>query len=62
LIVMGSHGRKGLSRFLLGSVAENVLRKARCPVMIVKGLQHKESSDGHTTHHTGASPAGNALA
>jgi nucleotide-binding universal stress UspA family protein len=35
-IVMGSHGRTGLSRVLLGSVAEEVTRKAPCPVVIVK--------------------------
>ena len=36
MIVMGSHGRTGLSRFLLGSVAERTLRYANCPVLIVK--------------------------
>jgi len=36
LIVMGSHGRKGIKRVLLGSVAEGVLRNATCPVLIVK--------------------------
>lgn len=36
LIVMGSHGRKGIKRFLLGSVAEAVLRDIDCPVLIVK--------------------------
>lgn len=36
LIVMGTHGRKGLSRLLLGSVAEKVLREATCPVLTVK--------------------------
>ena len=35
LIVMATHGRKGLSRFLLGSVAEVVLREATCPVLTV---------------------------
>jgi nucleotide-binding universal stress UspA family protein len=41
LIVMGSHGRTGLSRLLMGSIAEGVMRKARCPVLIVK-QPHKE--------------------
>lgn len=36
MIVMGTHGRTGLSRLLVGSVAEAVLRKASCPVMTVK--------------------------
>jgi nucleotide-binding universal stress UspA family protein len=36
LIVMGTHGRGGLSRLLTGSVAEAVLRKAPCPVLTVK--------------------------
>ncbi len=36
LIIMGSHGKKGLSRLIMGGVAEMVLRKADCPVLIVK--------------------------
>jgi nucleotide-binding universal stress UspA family protein len=36
LIVIGSHGRRGFERFLLGSVAEAVVRQARCPVLVVK--------------------------
>lgn len=36
LIVMPSHGRTGLSRFLIGSVAERVVRMAHCPVLILK--------------------------
>jgi nucleotide-binding universal stress UspA family protein len=36
LIVMASHGRTGLSRLLMGSIAEGVMRKAKCPVLIVK--------------------------
>jgi universal stress protein A len=38
LIVMSSHGRMGLSRVFLGSVAELVLRRAKCPVLIVNQL------------------------
>lgn len=37
LIVMGSHGRKGLTRALIGSVAESVVRRAACPVLVVRG-------------------------
>jgi nucleotide-binding universal stress UspA family protein len=36
LIVMGTHGRSGLSRLLAGSVAESVMRKAACPVLTIK--------------------------
>jgi nucleotide-binding universal stress UspA family protein len=36
LIVMASHGRTGLPRLLLGSVAEGVMRRAGCPVLVVK--------------------------
>jgi nucleotide-binding universal stress UspA family protein len=36
LIVMGTHGREGLNRFLLGSVAEQVIRRAPCPVFVIR--------------------------
>jgi hypothetical protein len=36
LIVMSSHGRTGLSHLLLGSVTEEVMRRAPCPVFVVK--------------------------
>jgi nucleotide-binding universal stress UspA family protein len=36
LIVIGSHGRTGLSRLLMGSVAEGVVRNAKCLVLVVK--------------------------
>ena len=36
LIVMPTHGRTGLMRLLMGSVAEEVVRKAKCPVLTVK--------------------------
>ena len=35
LIVLGTHGRTGLSRLLMGSVAEQVVRYAECPVLVV---------------------------
>ena len=36
MIVLGTHGRTGLGRLLMGSVAEQVLRRASCPVLTVK--------------------------
>ena len=44
LIVMGTHGRRGVSRALLGSVTESVVRTAPCPVLTVRA---------HTTVHPG---------
>ncbi|MCS6852462.1 MAG: universal stress protein [Gemmataceae bacterium] len=36
LIILGTHGRTGLSRLLMGSIAEQVVRRATCPVLTVK--------------------------
>lgn len=36
LIVVGTHGRRGLERMFLGSVAEAIIRRASCPVLVVK--------------------------
>ena len=36
LIVVGTHGRAGVKRLLLGSVAENIVRKASCPVLVAR--------------------------
>ena len=44
LIVMGTHGRRGVSRALLGSVTETVVRTAPCPVLTVRA---------HTSVHPG---------
>jgi nucleotide-binding universal stress UspA family protein len=44
LIVIGTHGRTGLGRLLMGSVAEKVVRKAPCPVLTVKTPQPSVSS------------------
>jgi nucleotide-binding universal stress UspA family protein len=40
LIVMGTHGRGGVSHLLLGSIAERVVRRAPCPVLTVRQPQH----------------------
>ncbi|GAB7091923.1 universal stress protein [Halorubrum luteum] len=39
LIVMGTHGRRGVDRYLLGSVTEKVVRTADCPVLTVRAEQ-----------------------
>jgi len=36
LVVIGSHGRRGLDRFVLGSVAESVMRRAATPVLLLR--------------------------
>jgi universal stress protein A len=40
LIVIGTHGRRGLDRVLHGSTAEQVVRAAPCPVLVVKPIAH----------------------
>jgi nucleotide-binding universal stress UspA family protein len=40
LIIMGTHGRTGISHLLLGSVAERVVRRAPCPVLTVRQAEH----------------------
>lgn len=45
LIIMGSHGRRQLVRFLMGSVAEHVMRHARCPVLVVKQQCHPPTDE-----------------
>ena len=46
LIVMGTHGLRGLDRLMIGSVTEHVLRKARCPVLVVRTPAHDFVSPG----------------
>lgn len=53
LIVLGTHGRTGLSRLLMGSVAEQVVRKSACPVLTV-------ADPFPGAMPTGASPEGTA--
>jgi nucleotide-binding universal stress UspA family protein len=43
LIVVGTHGRRGVRRLLLGSVAENIVRRAKVPVLVVRDTAHDES-------------------
>lgn len=56
LIVMGTHGRSGLSRLILGSVAEHVLRHAPCPVLTIKpGAEEHLSRQAETSLTVSAS-------
>ena len=45
LIVISTHGNTGLKHFLLGSVAENVVRHAPCPVLVVREHEHEFLAD-----------------
>ena len=47
LIVLGTHGRRGLRHLLLGSVAEEVLRRAPCPALIVHSQDDKPAAVRH---------------
>jgi nucleotide-binding universal stress UspA family protein len=42
LVVVGSHGRTGVGRLLIGSVAENVMRKAGCPVLVMRPRRYRD--------------------
>ena len=39
-VVLGTHGRTGLTRLLMGSVAEAIVRRAKCPVLTIKQPSH----------------------
>lgn len=54
LIVIGSHGRSGLPRLLLGSVAEGVIRNAACPVLVVRQIP----VTANAAHPAAKAPAG----
>ena len=54
VIIMPSHGRTGLSRLFLGSVAERVLRLARCPVLVLRGEKF-ENDNAESEEVTAAS-------
>ena len=50
LLLMGTHGRTGLAQVLMGSVAERVVRRARCPVLTTR---HPRVIHGHYVDHDG---------
>ncbi len=49
LIVMGTHGRSGFQHALIGSVAENVVRLAPCPVLVARGATPLSSETPYAT-------------
>jgi nucleotide-binding universal stress UspA family protein len=53
LIVMGTHGRTGLGHLLFGSMTEDVVRRAHCPVMVVKAPAR---AAGAPVHHSADQP------
>jgi nucleotide-binding universal stress UspA family protein len=55
LIVMGTHGRSGAPRWMLGSVAERVLRHAQVPVLLVPARKSRSSSRSPRSHEARAS-------
>lgn len=44
LVVLGTHGRRGMKRIVLGSVAEHFVRIATCPVLLVRGSDEKDEA------------------
>ena len=50
LIVMGTHGRTGLAHLLMGSVAEQVVRTAPCPVLTVRQVAAAEEATSHVAN------------
>lgn len=44
LVVMGTHGRRGMDRWMFGSVAEGALRRSHCPFLVIRGSD--EEADG----------------
>jgi nucleotide-binding universal stress UspA family protein len=52
LIVMGTHGRTGVARLLMGSVAESVVRRAECPVLTLRQPSPTLQDSAETDHAT----------
>ncbi len=57
LIVVGTQGRHGVQRLLIGSVAERVIRLARCPVLVVRPKDHLGLRGTHIPQPTPPCPA-----
>jgi len=57
LIVLGTHGRRGIGRWLLGSDAEQILRSAKVPVLLVRGEPEAQSPVARTAAESAATAA-----
>jgi nucleotide-binding universal stress UspA family protein len=51
LIVMGTHGRRGLDRLVLGSTTDRIMRRAPCPVLVVSDPSHDAMCTGPDERH-----------
>lgn len=51
VIVMGTHGRRGFDRLVLGSTTDRVIRKAACPVLVVSDSSHNALATGPDGRH-----------
>ncbi len=51
IIVMGTHGRRGFDRLVLGSTTDRVIRKAACPVLVVSNPSHQALGTGSDGRH-----------
>lgn len=51
LIVMGTHGRRGFDRLVLGSTTDRVMRSTNCPVLAIAKPPHNSEADGEEGHH-----------
>jgi len=59
LVIMSTHGRTGLSHLLMGSVAEQVIRTSRCPVLVLRDCGQVHVHRPFPAEATDLEPAGN---
>jgi nucleotide-binding universal stress UspA family protein len=57
MLIVGRHGQKGIQRLLLGSVAEQLLRQAHCPVLVARTKSYHELLKGTPTERPAPLPA-----
>lgn len=53
IIVMGTHGRRGIAKLMFGSVTEDVIRGSRCPILVARPSSSAEVPDVGAAHHGG---------